>query len=308
MSLFEARENFRQGKIGKPEYIDCMQGHHAQLLEYSRFIKDTDICSIDIRDGLVIMTCRSSQVKMGCPINDRRTAPFEILNFGSYEKAELGMALKLIEPDQTVVDVGANVGWFSLNIAKRYPHSQILAFEPVPNTFDLLKKNIKLNGMDSIQTFRLALSSQNGEAILYMKAEDSANASTINLNVGQEVQKATCTMRQLDELVKENGWKVDFIKCDVEGGELMVLDGALDSIDRFKPIIWAEMLRKWSACFGYHPNQIIEMLNELGYRCFTVNGANLQEFCHMDEDTLETNFFFLNRIKHASKIRSLVGP
>jgi hypothetical protein len=62
------------------------------------------------------------------------------------------------------------------------------------------------------------------------------------------------------------------------------------------------MLRKWSAKFHYHPNEIIELLAGLGYRCFTVKAERLVKFAKMDEATLETNFFFLHNNQHAAEI------
>jgi hypothetical protein len=63
------------------------------------------------------------------------------------------------------------------------------------------------------------------------------------------------------------------------------------------------MLRKWSAKFNYHPNEIISLLGEFGYLCFAVNKERLIEIPLMDENTIETNFFFLHSEKHADKIK-----
>ena len=95
---------------------------------------------------------------------------------------------------------------------------------------------------------------------------------------------------------------MDFIKCDVEGAELLVFKGGRQSIERDKPIVFAELLRKWSAKFNYHPNEVLELFRDLGYLCFSVKNGRLAEFSLMDEATLETNFFFLHRQEHADKI------
>ncbi len=305
MSLFEARDEYRRGRLEKQEYIDRMQEYHALLLEYASFIEDCDIRSIEIADGCLIITSRTAGIDMICPLIDRRAAPFEILNFGSYERPEMEMALRLIDPGSTVADVGANIGWFSLNVAKQNPTARILAFEPVPPTFEWLRRNIERNEIENVKAFAIALSNGDGKAILYMRAGDSANASAANLNAGEGVMETACITRKLDDILGEA--PLDFIKCDVEGGELFVIQGAQKAIERSRPVIWAEMLRKWSAHFGYHPNRIIELLEGLGYRCFTVQRDRLKEFCCMDEDTTETNFFFLHREAHAAKIEMLEG-
>ena len=76
-------------------------------------------------------------------------------------------------------------------------------------------------------------------------------------------QKVECNVRRMDDFVKdENINRIDFIKCDVEGSELFVYQGGIESIDRFKPIVFSEMLRKWSNKFGYHPNDIINLFTK----------------------------------------------
>jgi hypothetical protein len=66
------------------------------------------------------------------------------------------------------------------------------------------------------------------------------------------------------------------------------------------------MLRKWSAKFNYHPNDIIELLNSIGYLCFTIREKNLKEFHLMDENTLDTNFIFLHKENHANQIKDKI--
>jgi hypothetical protein len=69
-----------------------------------------------------------------------------------------------------------------------------------------------------------------------------------------------------------------------------------------------ELLRKWSARFGYHPNDALDLLAEHGYRCFTaIEGGRLREFGRVLEDTVETNYFFLHREAHAEQITRLLA-
>jgi hypothetical protein len=67
------------------------------------------------------------------------------------------------------------------------------------------------------------------------------------------------------------------------------------------------MLRKWSAKFNYHPNHIIEFFKQLGYSPYVINSRDkLQKFDLVDENTVETNYFFLNNEKHADLIVKFV--
>lgn len=74
------------------------------------------------------------------------------------------------------------------------------------------------------------------------------------------METVQCKLRTLDDYTAETKIRVDFIKCDVEGAELLVFKGAIDTIARDKPVIFSEILRKWSAKFNYNPNEIFDLL------------------------------------------------
>jgi hypothetical protein len=82
-----------------------------------------------------------------------------------------------------------------------------------------------------------------------------------------------------------------------------VFQGGKKTIQNDLPIVFSEILRKWSAKFNYDPNEIFQFFYALNYQAFTVRGGVLLPFQAMNEETLETNFFFLHRIKHATLIK-----
>ena len=125
----------------------------------------------------------------------------------------------------------------------------------------------------------------------------------MNVSERETVEQMNCRVERLDDFALSNQKSVDFIKCDVEGAELLVFKGALETLKKDKPIVFSEMLRKWSAKYDYHPNDIIELFSGFGYRCFTTNGrGKLKAFTQMTQETIETNYFFLHKEKHAKAI------
>lgn len=301
MNLIEIKERFASGEISKPDYIDRMHELHQGLFTYSRAIRGTDIAKIEITDDTVTMTARGSGIRIVCDKDDKRIAPIEIINFDSYEKDEYSMIMKLIGANDVILDIGANIGWYSINIATTYPSSRIYAFEPIPKTFGYLARNIALNDIKNVRAGNFGLSNQEGDLTFYYYPEGSGNASSANLTGAGNVDQIKCRVITLDQFVATEKLEVNFIKCDVEGAELMVFQGALATLGRCKPAVFTEMLRKWSAKFGYHPNEIIKLFSDLGYRCFTVKGDRLVECPAMDEQTRETNFFFLQEA-HIARI------
>jgi FkbM family methyltransferase len=303
MKLKEIEEKFKNKEIDKQEYIKLMHVMHQSLFEYSEFVKGRDIRKIEISDDCVILTSRNNFIKMICDKEDKRIIPVEILNFAYYEKTELDMVMNLADETSTVFDIGANIGWYSLNIAKNKKNTKVFSFEPIPKTFDYLKRNVKLNQIKNIEIFNFGFSYEERDIEFYYYKEGSGNASLANLSDVENIHKIICSVKKLDDFVYENRYSVDFIKCDVEGAELLVLKGGIETIKRDKPIIFMEMLRKWTSKFNYHPNDIIKLLTNEGYRTFTAKKNRLLEFFNMDEDTVETNFFFLHSYKHIDKIK-----
>jgi FkbM family methyltransferase len=306
MKIAETRNDFLGDKITKPEFIRVMyQEHHSKLFDYANYLKQTNIASIEITDEEVIMISRDNGVKMICPTGDYRVAPIEVLNFLDYETTDSAMIMRLTSPNDCVIDIGANMGWYSINIAKTYPLSKVHAFEPIPKTYSFLERNIKLNQLTNIVSHPFGLSNERNNLTFYFYQEGSGNASSVNVSERKDAELVTCHVERLDDFVNINKLHIDFIKCDVEGAELFAFQGARETLQRDKPIVFTEMLRKWSAKFNYHPNEIIALFSFLDYRCFHVNGSNLIEIVEMTDETVETNFFFMHSEKHSQIIATL---
>ncbi len=305
-SLYEMRDQHLSGMLSKPEYIQQMYKlHHAKLFEYAQYLPLTDVESIEIRADKVVMTSKKYGVKMLCPEGDHRVAPIESLNFMSYEEKDASMILRLVPKAAIVFDIGANMGWYSLLIARQCSSCQVHAFEPIPKTYSFLEQNIQLNGLLNIEAHHFGISNERKDLTFYFYPEGSGNASSANLSERTDAELITCHVERLDDFVTVNKLHVDFIKCDVEGAELFAFQGALETLKRDKPIVFTEMLRKWSAKFNYHPNDIIALFTSLGYRCFYADGSCLKELTTMTDETTETNFFFLHSDVHHKQIFEL---
>src|SRR5581483_11568813 len=98
MTLLATQTEYRAGGLTKAQYIDAMHDRHVTLFEYADFLTGTDVGRIEILDNEVVVTVRSTGVKIICDRRDKRTAPLEALNFGAYEKTDSDMILRLVEP------------------------------------------------------------------------------------------------------------------------------------------------------------------------------------------------------------------
>jgi FkbM family methyltransferase len=123
-----------------------------------------------------------------------------------------------IQDGWTVLDIGAGLGDFAVQVAKSRPHSTTYAYEPFPQSFALLQENLRLNGIQNVQAFPLAISAQSGPACFHVTAEAVAHTT-----VGRE-DSAEHTIQvpaiTLDEAFAElHLSQCDYLKMDCEGAE-----------------------------------------------------------------------------------------
>jgi FkbM family methyltransferase len=309
MKIQDLKKSFITGDVEKQEYIKTAYAHFHQLLfNYSETLEHTDIKEISIDSEGVVFTIRSTGIKIRCQPGDHRSPPVETFNFADFEPNESRMMTKLFEGCNTFYDIGANIGWHSLNLSAKYRGSTFYCFEPIPITYHHLLSNIKLNAFNNIITFNLALSDNHSQKNYYFYEACSGNASAVDLTERPDVSTIVCTQTKLDDFYQAQELAPpDFIKCDVEGAELLVFRGAVETIKVHKPIVMAEILRKWSAKYDYNPNEIFTLFFGMGYLAFTTDGYYITPFHEMTEKTIETNFFFLHNAKHEQIIKRFLA-
>lgn len=306
--MFNLRKNYREGKISKPEYISKMYEFHQYLHQYAKLLPETNIKKIVIDDNNVYMETRDMGIKLVCKEMDERIVPIETLNFGYYEKEELEIICDILESiDATTYwDIGANVGYISMYVGKKRPQMKIQAFEPLLPTYEMLETNLYINNMKNIITHNVGLAEEQGEFPFYYYPAGCGNSSLENLSERGDVKKIVCKVETVDDIYNKLKEKtIDFIKCDVEGAEFSVLKGGMKTISETKPILFLELLRKWSKKFGYTPNDVISYLKPVGYQCYIIKDGKLEEIAEVTENTVETNFLFLHKEKHRNVLKRL---
>lgn len=291
----------------KHKYIATMHEKHQALFDYFDYIKKTDIQSIVIGNNSIYATVKGSNIKLLLDRFDRLSAPFVMLNYHSIDINEKGIIFKIASASPIIFDIGANVGWYSLNFAKLPKVKKIYAFEPIPYVFDYLKKHIKINNASKILPFNFAFSDTPGKKIFYWTKNETVGASMANIiSDRHKISKIKCKAATIDKFMKNLSHGVDLIKCDVEGAELFVFKGGIETLKKYKPVIFAELLRKWSAKFNYHPNDVIKILGDIGYECYYVKNNKLARIKQVTDKTSATNFYFFHIKKHSSLLKKLI--
>jgi len=154
---------------------------------------------------------------------------------------------RILEGGDIFLDIGANVGIFSLIASRRF--RTVYSFEPTPDTCRYFRRNIDISGVDNVHLFPLALSDKSGEMTLYSNPLNSGGNSLqpfpeefLRFNSITEPQKWVVEISTLDKIVFDcQMQQLDLIKIDVEGHECNVVVGAKRTIERFKPDLFIEV-------------------------------------------------------------------
>jgi FkbM family methyltransferase len=307
--LNQNKQLFLNGELTKPQFIEVMFESHRTLHSYAECLGSTNLAAITIRHNQVVAEFRDPSFSMYCPPDDKRIAPIETFNFGDYEREEFQVVREIVKrlggSNARFFDIGANAGVYSLALSSYFSDISGTAFEPVPNTFQYLKKNIELNGVTNVIPLNLGLSNKEEEVTFFTYPSQSGASSMTNNVDSADLVEVRCRVMRLDDYCEANNSHADFIKCDVEGAELFVFQGAEKFLANDTPVVFTEMLRKWCAKYEYHPNDIIAFFERLGYSCYIPRMQRLTPCTSVSDATLETNFLFLHQSKHKHLISDM---
>jgi len=308
MTLSQLKSQFKAGAIAKADFIREALKLHTALFDYVDTVRATEVREIQItRDGIRFVI-GPEQLVLYCPPGESRVAPIEILNFDQYEPAETRVMDLLAQDAVSILDIGANIGWYAVRLAKRNEQARVFAFEPMPTSHAYLQRNVAANGVGQrVTAFNHALSNISGSFELFVSPAAGTNASLMNVSGAADAKPVLCLSMTLDQWASNHCVAPDFIKCDVEGAELLVFKGGEATLAAHRPVVFTELLRKWSKPFGYHPNDMIAFFAKLGYVCFAIGTQGASRASTVTNETAETNYAFLHLERHVHLISELEG-
>ena len=204
----------------------------------------------------------------------------------------------LFERSATFIDVGANCGLYSVLGPLWNPNLQVIAFEPVPGIFEKLKRNVRLNQLESrVHCENIALSKQSGRAPLFLPNHGEVDLEATGTLASESWQARKGSARvevetvRFDEYEARHPTLVDLVKIDVEDFEADVLEGMQATIMRDRPFIVCEVLPR------PHRNQrtrkIVEALN---YHPYWITPAAYIRVPHFDFDRGDFPDFLLSPV------------
>ena len=201
-------------------------------------------------------------------INLYRDSVLSRIIYDGFEKEELTFVKEILREGDIFIDIGANVGLFSLIATNCIgTKGSIISFEPSPVTFRRLRENISLNNIENIDLKNIGLSNQSGELNFYVS--DNGYDAWDSFATGQDdkLQRAiVVSVSTLDqELEQVDKSRIKLIKIDVEGWEKYVLIGGKNLFINYAPIVMVEFTEENTFNAGYAIHEIYDLMVDYGY-------------------------------------------
>lgn len=229
--------------------------------------------------GIILINAEGNRMYVNT--DDKGIVPLLLID-GTIEKYSTDLFKKMVKEGMVVVDIGANIGYYSLIAARLVGSSgMVYAFEPELTTYDLLCKNIELNKYSNVIPIQKAASNKNGKRGLWCDKINFASPSFSRDNVlvfsrdkvlenDSFVEVETVTLDDFFRNTVQNS-RVDIVKIDAEGAEELIINGAKQTLEsnNLKIIMefWPLALRN----LGTDPLELLHKLQEYGFKIMFIN-------------------------------------
>lgn len=203
-------------------------------------------------------------------INPRSHLLRRVLESGFYEPHLSRIFEAFVQPEQDVLDVGANIGFYTVAGAKKLTTGRLLAAEPTSEAFNRLRENVARNGVgDRVILFKGMIGSTRGEGrIHFIPGIEEYSSMGIPDHVetrGKQFETEVVPIERIDDLVALHKLRPALLKVDVEGAEFSVLSGAQRTISRYRPVVISEIWCKRTRADGHSGKEIIKMFEDLDF-------------------------------------------
>lgn len=199
---------------------------------------------------------------------------------GFHEFREFIFMHRFLKKEMVAIDVGANLGEYTLFMAKRLTNGKVISFEPMSKMVELLEENISLNHFKNVQVCPFGLSNKNDIAMVHEVDDQHEGLGTFFLGDRKSKTATGVELRTLDgvwDTLEIN--RLDFIKMDIEGSEFYALQGGRNTIAKFRPYILIEINQPTYMAAGYSVADVEVFFKENNYLAHRVNKTGKLEIC-----------------------------
>jgi FkbM family methyltransferase len=183
-----------------------------------------------------------------------------------YEPVETALLQRLIKPGDTIVDIGANIGYYSLIFARATTAAgQVFSFEPDPSNYSLLAQNLKLNGHSNVTAENCAVTAESKEIELFISNDSLADHRIYDSGDGRRSVKVPGVA--LDDYFAGKNVRIDLIKMDIQGAEFFAVQGMRRTLAKNRSVkllteFWPFGLKR----AGVQAGDYLRLLEEIGLK------------------------------------------
>ena len=245
--------------------------------------------------------------------NNKNRMSFSLLRKCDFDdQKELNLLKKISDRNKIFFfDCGANFGFYSLFVASLNQKNKILAFEASPKTLEEFEKNIEINNFKSIQVKNLAVSNLIEDKLDFYESEKDWESSVdkTNFNKGLKISVKTITLDKASENISLNDF-FTVMKVDVEGHEMNVVEGSLNLIEKFSPLIIIEFSKFITKNEYYNYSYLKNFMTEYNYVIYDAEYKKINLDIVMDRiKKLHGNMYGIGNnflVKENSRLEELI--
>ena len=230
---------------------------------------------------------------------------------GSWSEPELDLVPHAVREGETVFDIGANYGLYSYHLARAVGGTgRVYAFEPIPFVNETFRRVARILRFQNVELIPKGCSDRTGRVPFTLPLQVSGAISGGLAHIGQrnnerngrathfpyeKTEWVWCDVIALDDLFPDVA-NLSFIKCDIEGAELLAFRGAFKLIQRCVPIVLCEINPWFLEGFGIQLQELLDFFFEKGYKVYRyqVHGSDRQLLEMSAQDIVEDNYLFIH--------------
>lgn len=225
---------------------------------------------------------------------------------GEYDSDLIGVIRRLLNPDYYFLDIGANIGFYSVAIGafikSNESSGRVIAFEPMNANLKRLLNNLKANNLDSFcQAYNIGLSNQSGDSEIILREDflDGSETGNCSISINDEIDsgfdKEPIKLERLDKFWPEviGEQKIDMIKMDIEGHEDFCLEGGQKVLKENRPTILMEVNKPYYEARGVDMDQRFLPLIAERYSIFRKSGAKWECIESFNQCSIIDNVFLI---------------
>lgn len=242
----------------KRDYHDINRFDYLERIKYQKsihdrwYFNDRDAGQFSNNEVLVRTEYSGHSIYFHC--DPASVIEGEIIKKGLFDQTILDIAKDFVIPGSIILDIGANIGAYTIPLAKIFPDCAVYAFEPNPAVSLRLRNNIEVNRIKNVSIFELGLSDRAGTQNFFAIKQKTSGQydyglssfvkSAVKIDSADSIQVRIDT---LDDILRKPEKPIGFLKIDVQGFEYNVLAGGLELIERHKPCIIFEFESEYFA-------------------------------------------------------------